>query len=124
MALRGTRAAIIPDPLIRYRLRPDSMMRTVGISKRQQFQAQLLARYPTLAAHPDRALRIILSRTNPESAETRAREIIDENIRYRFADKVNVALKKSGVQRALKGLASRVLGSGPEAPDPKSTQKS
>ena len=110
MALQGLQAAVIPEPLIRYRLRPDSMMRTVGLKRRQHFQSHLLARYPSLPAHPDRAMRIILSRIGAESAEDRAKQIIEENIRYRVADKVNVVLKRSGVQKALKGVAARVLG--------------
>lgn len=107
LALRGVRSTIIPDPLIRYRLRSDSMMRTIGISRRQELHAQILARYPALAETPERAMRILQSRA--ETAEVRAREIIRENIRYRIADKVNVVLKRTGMQRAVKGIASRVF---------------
>lgn len=111
MALQGLSAAIIPEPLIRYRLRADSMMRTVGLAKRQHFQSHLLARYPSLPLSPDRTMRIIVSRGGSEAAEARAREIIDDNIRYRVADKVNIVLKRSGVQKAIKGVAARILGS-------------
>ena len=42
--------------------------------------------------------------------------IINENFRYRAVDKLNTALKRAGIQPALKGLTVRVLKSRKKKP--------
>lgn len=110
LALRGTPMTVIPEPLIRYRQREGSMRREVGERRMEAFHARFAARYPDLPLHSDRSMRILLARGAAHTTvENRAKEIIDGNIRYRVVDKVNIALKRSGVHSAMKGLASRIF---------------
>lgn len=102
LARLGHRCLIVPEFLFCYRIRPNSMLRTEGTSRRVALCSTILARHPGLARRPDRALRIEVSK----SVDQRARELLEENIRYRLADKANEALRGLGLQRTIKGLAS------------------
>ncbi len=52
-------AAIIPEPLILNRIRPDSMLRAMSDATRQECHARIRAKHPNLAVHPDRARRML-----------------------------------------------------------------
>lgn len=102
LARLGHRCLIVPEFLFCYRIRPNSMLRTEGTSRRVALCSTILARHPGLARRPERALRIEVSK----SVDQRARELLEENIRYRLADKANEALRGLGLQRTIKGLAA------------------
>lgn len=108
-AARGLRMAIIPEFLIGYRTRADSMLRTEGRINQAKIKAYLFARHASLSRHPDRTLRLQLAATTPGDPEARARQIIAENIRYRMADRVNDALKLVRVQKQLKTITRMML---------------
>jgi glycosyltransferase involved in cell wall biosynthesis len=111
LASRGARGSIIPEFLIHYRCRPDSMVRTEGKARRDLIHACLIARHANLPERPERAMRLLLARAaSGDLARERADELIAENVRYRMADRVNDALKAAGVQRALKGIAGMLGG--------------
>jgi glycosyltransferase involved in cell wall biosynthesis/GT2 family glycosyltransferase len=106
LAARGARGLVIPEFLISYRCRPDSMVRTEGKARRDLIHACLIARHASLPEHPDRTLRLHLSRAaSGEAAREQAERLIAENIRYRVVDRLNRALKATGLQRAVKGVA-------------------
>ncbi|MEX2217211.1 MAG: glycosyltransferase, partial [Phycisphaerales bacterium] len=116
LAKGGATGVVIPEFLIHYRCRPDSMVRTEGRARRDAIRACLLARHADLPLHPDRTMRLHLSRAaQGEGAEERASRIIEENIRYRVVDRLNSVLKAAGVHRALKGVAV-LLGAANGAP--------
>ncbi len=106
LAARGARGSVIPEFLIHYRCRPDSMVRTEGKARRDLIHACLIARHANLPEHPDRAMRLHLARAaSVDLAREHADRLIAENVRYRVADRVNDALKAAGVQKAIKGIA-------------------
>jgi GT2 family glycosyltransferase len=111
LAKAGARGTIIPEFLLWYRVRPDSMYRTEATLRHTSLHAHLLERHATLPADPGRVLRLLAASGDGElDAQARARAIVAENIRYRMADRVNDTLKRTGIQRAIKGLTVRVLG--------------
>jgi glycosyltransferase involved in cell wall biosynthesis len=103
----GARGTVIPEFLLRYRVRANSMYRT-ELSRHVALHSYILKRHPRLIN--ERSARILASRTvtDPRAEVDR---LIAENVRYRIADRLNDALKKAGVQRAIKGVARRVAGS-------------
>ncbi|MFN0134090.1 MAG: glycosyltransferase family 2 protein, partial [Phycisphaerales bacterium] len=118
LAERGDRGTVVPEFLLRYRVRADSMFRTEALERDAALRAYLLRKHPRLAARPDRVTRMLLSASigaagvpsqhasaSSEHASAAARALIAENLRYRLADRVNSALKRAGVQRAIKELA-------------------
>jgi glycosyltransferase involved in cell wall biosynthesis/GT2 family glycosyltransferase len=109
MACRGLRAAVIPEFLIGYRHRGDSMLRRDGPLRRNLVKARLMGRHPGLSLHPDRTLRLQLAAGGEGDSESRARQIIMENIRYRMADRLNDALKAIRMQQRLKALTIRMM---------------
>jgi len=70
--------------------------------------------------NPPRAQRMLLSLSSAsisaDTAQDAARVIINQNFRYRAVDKLNTALKRAGIQPALKGLTVRVLKSRKKKP--------
>ena len=109
MARRGHRCMIVPEFLFCYRLRPGSMLRTEGFSRRMALRAHMLARHRGLALRPERALRIEITKSEGYQLEQRVREVLYENIRYRLADKVNDRLKGLKLQHGVKSLARRAM---------------
>jgi glycosyltransferase involved in cell wall biosynthesis/GT2 family glycosyltransferase len=106
LAARGARGTVIPEFLIHYRCRPDSMVRTEGKARRDLIHACLIARHAALPEHPDRTMRLHLARAaSGDAARDHAERIISENIRYRVVDRLNNAFKATGLHRAAKGLA-------------------
>ncbi len=55
-------AAIIPEPLILNRIRPDSMLRAMSNATRQEYHARVRAKHPNLVVHPDRVRRMLNGR--------------------------------------------------------------
>jgi glycosyltransferase involved in cell wall biosynthesis len=106
-AARGWTCAVVPEFLIGYRIRPESMLRTEGTSNRSRIRAYLYARHAGLSERPDRTQRLQLA-GNLDEAKVQAFQLIGENIRYRMADRVNEALKKMRVQARLKELTLKV----------------
>jgi hypothetical protein len=53
-------------------------------------------------------MRLLASRSYSTDPRDEARRLIDENIRYRLADKVNNALKRTGLQKALKTAVTKL----------------
>lgn len=60
MALAGMRGVVVPEFLLRYRLRPGSRLHS-DTTKHTDLIAEIARRHPTLAEHPDRAFRLALS---------------------------------------------------------------
>lgn len=60
MALKGMRGVVVPEFLLRYRLRPGSRLHNDS-AKHADLIAELAKRHPTLPEHPDRAFRLALS---------------------------------------------------------------
>lgn len=117
LALAGATGTVIPRFLINYRCRPDSMMRTEGRMRRDLLHACLIARHAALPLHPDRTMRLELARAAAgATAETRAQQLVEENIRYRVADRLNNVMKTAGVHRALKDIAVWLGASDRERP--------
>lgn len=113
LAKAGRRGTVIPEFLLHYRVRPDSMYRTIATSRNHALHAYILRQHPDLAVDSSRAQRLLLSLSSgsvsADTAQDAARLIINENFRYRAVDKLNTALKRAGIQPALKGLTVRVL---------------
>lgn len=115
---RGYRGEVIPEFSILYRLRPGSIMHTIDPKRHHLLRARLLAKHPTLARNPGRAMRFMLGdcidiyamgRALPKPDEDPrvfrlAQELLHQNIRYRAADKLNLALHRMGVHGAIKAL--------------------
>lgn len=111
MAGDGCRGVVIPEFLLHYRVRPDSMFRTEALRRHAALHAYIVDRHASLPLNPSRTLRILqfLADADPHAE---ARGIIRENMRYRVMDSINDALKRAGVQRALKGITVKVLRAG------------
>lgn len=111
MAGARRRAVVVPEFLLHYRVRRDSMFRTEATARHAALHAYIIARHATLPRDASRVLRVLqdLADFDPHAS---AMSIIRENIRYRVVDGINDALKAAGMQRALKGLTVRVLRAG------------
>ncbi len=115
---RGYRGEVIPEFSILYRLRPGSIMHTIDPKRHHLLRARLLAKHPTLARNPGRAMRLMLGdcidiyalgKPLPKPDEDPrvfrlAQEMLHQNIRYKAADKLNIALRRMGIHGALKTL--------------------
>jgi glycosyltransferase involved in cell wall biosynthesis/GT2 family glycosyltransferase len=115
---RGYRGEVIPEFSILYRLRPGSIMHTIDPKRHHLLRARLLAKHPTLARNPGRAVRLMLGdsidiyalgKPLPKPDEDPrvfrlAQEMLHQNIRYKAADTLNTALRRMGVHGALKAL--------------------
>jgi glycosyltransferase involved in cell wall biosynthesis/GT2 family glycosyltransferase len=112
LAERGLRGAVIPEFLLHYRVRPNSMFRTEGADRNRLLRATIIRKHPRLALNPDRALRLQLAESagpTPGEIDAMFDRLRDENVRYRIVDRINDMLKQTGVQGPLKGLASKAL---------------
>jgi hypothetical protein len=92
MAERGYKGAVIPEFLFHYRVRPDSMTRTVATQSRYPLIAYLLQKHPELPARANRALRIQLGEMQRQ--QERLAKALEKPLRYQLVDKVNEAVKQ------------------------------
>lgn len=131
LAAKGHRGTVIPEFLLYYRLRPNSLLRGEGIPRMHALRAYLLKKHAGLAWEGDVPSRMLLAEAFEQKARADALEaqlhalraqahasagggagaeaihvevkrVIDLNLRYRLADKVNGMLKAVGVQRLVK----------------------
>ena len=111
MAERGLEGTVIPEPLFLYRLRPDSMTRTLRLNERQQMLAYLSQKHPTLAKEPGRSLRIMEGEAHRLEARLRAEAAaaIPAPLMNRVADRVNGTLKQFDFLHHTLRRAARVV---------------
>lgn len=95
LAERGAQAAVIPEFLFLYRMRPDSMTRTVATRSKEELIARLVHKHPALPHSPERAFRLQLG----EVRRLRQRLLRAEErpLRYQVVDQLNDSLKRLGV---------------------------
>lgn len=106
LASRGYRCEVVPERLIYYRQREDSMRHEIGEPNLARFRALITHRHPHLAEHPDIALRIL-------AGELRQHESVYlRNPRYQAIDRINRAFKRTPLHAPLKSLVLRTLGVG------------
>ncbi|UYV13977.1 MAG: glycosyltransferase [Phycisphaera sp.] len=106
LASRGYRCETMPERLIYYRQREDSMRHEIGEPNLARFRALITHRHPNLAEHPDIALRIL-------AGELRQHESVYlRNPRYQAIDRINRAFKRTPLHAPLKSLVLRTLGVG------------
>lgn len=103
LAERGLHGAIIPDFMLHYRIRSDSLLRTEVETRRQHLHARVLAMHPDLARDHTRVQRTMLSE------QMEAGNLERQGLRYRVADKLNEAIKGSPVHGLVKVLAERTI---------------
>ncbi|NOJ77036.1 glycosyltransferase [Myxococcus xanthus] len=94
LAERGLAGSVIPEPLFLYRLRPDSMTRSMRVNDRHAQMAYLCQKHPALPLHPERALRMQLGRAHRQELHLRATGADSPPLLNRFADKMNATLKR------------------------------
>ncbi|MEQ8316043.1 MAG: glycosyltransferase [Phycisphaerales bacterium] len=106
LASKGYRCEIVPERLIYYRQRQESMRHEIGEPNLVRFRALITQRHPRLAEHPEIALRIL-------AGELRQHESVYlRNPRYQAIDRINAAFKRTPLHRPLKSLVLRTLGVG------------
>ncbi|MDX2131494.1 MAG: glycosyltransferase [Planctomycetota bacterium] len=118
IAAAGLRGSIIPEFLFLYRTREASMYRAASEQSRLANRARILARHLPRTRDPSRGARFLdwKALTGDEVGaghpvlERRVRSVIEENIRYRAADRVNGLLGSLGVRRAMKRVLRAVRG--------------
>jgi glycosyltransferase involved in cell wall biosynthesis len=128
----GLRGIVVPEFLILYRLRDNSMMHGIDRIKHERLRARLLAKHSSLSTNPGRTLRLLLGDTvdmgmllheRGVSATSMVEDkrvfeaatiMLHENLRYRIADRLNSAAKKLGVQRVVKEFVRKVGGDSPK----------
>lgn len=117
---RGYRGEVIPEFSILYRLRPGSIMHSIDPKRHHLLRARLLAKHPGMARNNSRAMRLLLGdsvdiyalgKPLPKPDEDPrvfrlAQEMLHQNIRYKAADRLNVALRRMGVHGAIKMLVN------------------
>lgn len=111
LARAGHSSVVVPEFLILNRIRTSSMLRTLTRRRAEMLRSMMLAKHVGLSTDPELTMRMLAGellsdedldgRPDPRSI---AREIVDENLRYRLADKLNEAAKKLGVHAVLKGM--------------------
>ena len=113
MAERDMPSALVPEHLVHNRVRKDSMLRSLDRQGEHELRAMIIAAHPGLAAHPDRAARLILSEAytprkprpvapTHAQVEAAADRKIREAGRYRLADKAAAIARKTGLTPILK----------------------
>lgn len=112
LAQRGVRAAVVPEFLFYYRYRVDSLVRTEGARRRDQLRAYILAKHPDLADDASRAARLLLSQVYERDPMVHAQRLAAENLRYRIADRINTALRRTPLHSALKVLTKGAMAMG------------
>ncbi|MEM8757554.1 MAG: glycosyltransferase [Planctomycetota bacterium] len=103
LAERDQKGAIIPEFLLFYRTRADSLLRTEAEVRKQHLHAAVIARHPNLPTDHARVLKTMLSEKMEAGNMGRA------GLRYRVADRANTALKRLPMHAAIKGMAERVI---------------
>ncbi|MGP1273102.1 MAG: glycosyltransferase [Phycisphaerales bacterium] len=103
LASSDARGVIIPEFLLHYRIRDNSLLRTEAEVRKQHLHAALLARHAGLPLDHTRVMRTMLSEKMEAGNLSRA------GLRYRVADRLNLALKRSPLHGAIKGLAERTI---------------
>lgn len=104
LAERGHEAVIVPEFLLHYRQRPDSMYHALAIRNEAMLRAQLLARHPRLCDDWSRAMRVeVAMRHHVEFGQGAA----GKPLRYILADRMNEALKRLGLHDAVKRLVTK-----------------
>ena len=110
-ARAGAQAIILPDFLILNRIRGDSMLRSLSRDRADMLRALIMHKHPDLSPDPALSARIlhgeIVSRARRgeySDAQQIARSIVESNLRYRIADRVNLAVKRLGVHESLKRM--------------------
>jgi glycosyltransferase involved in cell wall biosynthesis len=109
---------VIPEFLVLHRLRGESMMHTLSRKRHHLLRARIAAQYSHLSSNPGRSIRFMLGDSvnldqldaavaDHASVERRARELIQQNVRYRWADAINRTLKRLGVHAVLKRVLAR-----------------
>ncbi|GEL71625.1 glycosyltransferase [Myxococcus virescens] len=110
LAERGLTGSIIPEPLFHYRLRPDSMTRSMRVNDRYALMAYLCQKHPTLPIHPERALRMHLGRAHRQEASIRMANAAPAPLLTQVADRVNSTLKRfESVHTLVRRTAQRLL---------------
>jgi len=103
LAERGYRAEVIPERLIYYRQREDSMRHRVGEPRLAHFRALIQQRHPGLAEHPDVAFRVLAGELAPNES------VYLRNPRYQAIDRINDAFKRTPLHAPLKSLVLRAM---------------
>lgn len=103
LAERALHGAVIPEFLLHYRIRPDSLLRTEVEMRRQHLHARVLEKHPNLPRDHSRVLRTMLSEQMEAGNLERA------GLRYKLADRINEAIKGSPVHSLVKSLAERTI---------------
>jgi predicted ATPase len=100
---------VIPEFLFHYRVRGDSMTRTVATQSRHSLIAYLLQKHPALPTGSNRALRIQLGEMQRQ--QERLARAQEKPLRYQLVDMVNDAVKQrlGFIHRALRRTAGRGL---------------
>lgn len=113
-AQAGERAIILPDFLILNRIRSESMLRTLSRDRADMLRMSIQSKYPDLSTDQGLTARILhgelLTRARAgEYADGHriAQGIMSSNLRYRIADRVNLALQRMGIQGFVKRLLTR-----------------
>lgn len=127
LAERGYEGTVIPEFLFHYRVRPDSLTRTVATQSRHPLRAYLLQKHPHLPKDPNRAMRLQLAETD------RVQEMLkhaspgahsglgDKPLRYQLVDFANNTVKRFGfIHSALRRTAEAAVTTGSENGDSRS----
>jgi hypothetical protein len=111
MAERGLTGTVIPEPLFLYRLRPDSMTRSLRLKERQQSLAYLSSKHPTLALDAGRSLRILEGEAHKHEARWHAElaAAVPPPLLNRVVDRVNGTLKQFDFLHHTLRRAARVV---------------
>ncbi|WP_426753016.1 glycosyltransferase [Myxococcus sp. Y35] len=118
LAERGLAGSVIPEPLFHYRLRPDSMTRSMRADDRYALMAYLCNKHPSLPLHMERTLRIQLGRARKQEASIRASSAAVPPLLTHVADRVNSTLKRfDSAHRLVRRAAQRLLNA-PDDPRP------
>jgi glycosyltransferase involved in cell wall biosynthesis len=106
MAEAGQRVEAMPMTLLRYRTRPDSMVRTIGTTREQQILASFADRHADfLRAHGDDVFRATLRRI--KELERHVRVLRKYSLAYRLAE--FVLRRYHSVQANPRSLTGRLL---------------
>ena len=112
-ARAGEQAVVLSDFLILNRIREDSMLRSLSRDRADMLRVMMMNKHPDLSPEPALSARIlhgeiITSARRGEYGDVDgvARDIVRSNLRYRIADRVNLAVKKLGVHESLKRMLS------------------
>ncbi len=118
MVQRFGAGEVVPEFLVVHRLRGSSMMHTLSRKRHHLLRARLNAKYVDLSPEPGRTARLMLGDCirleqvasgagDDASVEQRALELVQQNVRYRIADKANAWLKRLALQQVVKGWFAR-----------------